>query len=83
MNSSFSNNTKTGNSELISQTSNGGFPPLILKNNKKSENNKERLIKSNINNNITIRQILQTKNTTNILDKLNNENTELDIVTSL
>ena len=62
---------------------NGGFPPLILKNNTKSENNKERYITSNINNNINIRQILQTKTTTNILDELKDNKDQLDIVTSL
>jgi len=62
---------------------NGGFPPLILKNNKKSENNKERYVTSNINNNINIRQILQTKTTSNILDKIKYEKDKLDIVTDL
>lgn len=62
---------------------NGGFPPLILKNNKKLENNKERYVTSKINNNINIRQILQTKTTSNILDKIKYEKDQLDIVTNL
>lgn len=61
----------------------GGFPPLILKNNKKLENNKERYVTSKINNNINIRQILQTKTTSNILDKIKYKKDQLDIVTNL
>ena len=64
----------------VSTQNNGGFPPLILKNNNKTKNNKERLIASNI---INIRQMLQTKKSKNILDKLYNEKNNLEIVTSL
>jgi hypothetical protein len=67
----------------VSQISNGGFPPLILKNNKKSENNKERFITSNIKNNINIRQILETKNIKNILDNIKNNKNNLEVVTNL
>lgn len=63
---------------------NGGFPPLILKDNKKiSNNNKERFVSSTIKNNINIKKILETKNTTNILEKDNSIVNNLDIVTSL
>ena len=57
---------------------NGGFPPLFLKNNKKSKNNKERFINSNIN----IHQILKTKDTKNILDEVKEKN-DLEVITSL
>jgi len=67
----------------ISFSNNGGFPPLVLKNNKKSENNKDRFIVSNIKNNINIRQILQTKNTKNILDKIKDDKNDLEVVTNL
>jgi hypothetical protein len=67
----------------VSTQNNGGFPPLILKNNNKTENNKERLIASNIINNINIRQMVQTKKSTNILDQIHNEKNNLEIVTSL
>lgn len=64
----------------ISRTPNGGFPPIFLKNNEKSKNNKERFIASN---NINIRQILQTKNTKNILDKTKVDNNDLEVVDDL
>jgi hypothetical protein len=62
---------------------NGGFPPLILKNNTKTDKKKEYFIASTINNNINIRQILQTKNTKNILDNIKKEKEDLDIVVNL
>lgn len=63
---------------------NGGFPPLILKNiNNKLNNNKERLISSNIKKNINIREILQTKINKNILDIKKENKDNLVIVTSL
>ncbi len=68
----------------MSSLPNGGFPPLIIKNiNKKQENNKERSIKSTITNNINIREILQTKTNNNILENINKEKNEVKIVTSL
>ena len=68
----------------MSSLANGGFPPLIIKNiNKKQENNKERLIKSTITNNINIREILQIKTNKNILENINKDKNELEIVTSL
>jgi hypothetical protein len=62
---------------------NGGFPPLILKNNIKSENNKERFISSNIKKNINIREILQIKKNQNILDDVKKKDNELDVVTDI
>lgn len=64
--------------KVLKNKLNGGFPPLVLINDKKSDNNKERLIASNIN----IRQILQTNNTKNILDEIKKKE-KLDIVTDL
>jgi hypothetical protein len=62
---------------------NGGFPPLILKNNIKSENNKERFITSDIKKNINIREILQVKKNKNILDDIKKKDTELDIINDI
>jgi hypothetical protein len=62
---------------------NGGFPPLVLKNDSKKANNKERSMATNINNNINIYQILQTKSSKNILDKKQNEIEDLEIITDL
>ena len=59
---------------------NGGFPPLILKNTKKT-NNKERLFTPSTNN-INIHQILEIKNTKNIADTIK-EPENLDVVTEL
>ncbi len=68
----------------MSNLANGGFPPLIIKNiNKKQENNKERSIASTMKNNINIREILQTKINKNILENINKDTNELEIVTSL
>ena len=61
---------------------NGGFPPLLFKNNKKSEKNKEYFIASTIYNNINIHEILQTKNNKNILDNINKKE-ELNIIINL
>lgn len=62
----------------MSNLANGGFPPLIIKNiNKKQENNKERSIASTIRNNINIREILQTKINKNILGLMNEVINEL------
>lgn len=69
---------------LKNNNMNGGFPPLVLKNNEKG-NNKERLMASNINNNINIYQILQTKSNKNILDNFqeHKETDDLEIITNL
>ena len=68
----------------MSNLANGGFPPLIIKNiNKKQGDNKERLISSNIKNNINIREILQIKTNKNILENINKDTNELEIVNSL
>ena len=66
-----------------SLSNNGGFPPLILKNVKKSTNNKERFMVSNINKNINIHQILKTIKPINILDNIKKTKDDLDIITSL
>ena len=76
-------NKSSQNNKVNYSNPNGGFPPLIFKNDIKIGNNKERFITSSINNNINIRQILQTKTTTNILDKIKDDKDELDIVNNL
>jgi len=66
----------------ITLSNNGGFPPLILKKIKKSDN-KERTTAPNINTNVNIRQILQTNNTENILDTIKQQKDELEEVDEL
>jgi hypothetical protein len=63
---------------------NGGFPPLILKNKNINSNTKERYFATTVINNLNIRQILQSKNDKNILDKNNEKkDNQLEIITSL
>lgn len=62
----------------VSQKNNGGFPPLVLKNDKKNTSNKERFFVANIH------QILETKNNKNILNKeKEDDNDTLEVVTDL
>ena len=66
----------------VSLSNNGGFPPLILKKIKKSDN-KERTTSSNIKTNVNIRQILQTNNTENILDTVKQPKDDLEEIDEL
>ena len=58
---------------------NGGFPPLILKKNIK-KNNKERLFSSNIKYNINIKEILESKKKTFLI---NNNKNNINIINNL
>jgi hypothetical protein len=62
---------------------NGGFPPLVFKQNNVNGKNKERFINPSIKNNINIQQILQTKKTINILNIKKDNYDELEVVTDL